>query len=89
MVIPLASNPLSLPPMDAARRQAEEAYHAAEDSIFQEGYRQGSKDTMARFNEGGERAARAAYSKLLLKEEGRKAEEVEAAAKELRNSQYR
>ena len=89
VVVPLAVNPLSLPPTDANRRQAEEAYHAAEDSIFQEGYRQGCRDTAARFNEAGELAARAAYSRLLVLEEERKLEEVEAAAKELRKSQYR
>jgi hypothetical protein len=89
IVVPLGTNPLSLPSTDAARKRAEDTYKAAEDSIFQEGYRQGVRDTTARYTEGAELAARAAYSRLLVSEEGRKGEEVEAAAAALRKSQYR
>ena len=89
IVVPLGTNPLSLPSTDAARKRAEDTYKAAEDSIFQEGYRQGVRDTTARYTEGAELAARAAYSRLLVSEEGRKGEEVEAAAAALRKTQYR
>ena len=58
-------------------------------TIFQDGYRQGASEASVRFNEGAQVAVRAAFSRALVEEEGRRAQELEEIAAALRKSQYR
>jgi hypothetical protein len=77
-----ASDPL-------AQQRTEETYHRMENTIFQEGYRQGVAATTARFSEGAELSVRSAFSRSLAEEEGRRAAELESSIAALRKAQYR
>ena len=73
---------LSLTPTPARCRRSEA-------TIYQEGYRQGAAEAAAHFAGGAQLAVKAAISRALVEEEGRRSQALEEAVAALRKTQYR